>query len=235
MKKPFNVKHALVLVAVGFIMLSSVVFVYTALIPVDVLKNWTLSTDNKTYTEGDVIILTSVSEKLMSVNGTARRYIECKAQTTGSSWYRTPVNEVDVDRQPGKTSTASRVQIPNNIQGLPNTCRLYITVEYRIYYYRSFTEFATTNEFQVLPLASGQTHQPQEPVSSTVSPDSDGQVNNYGPSVTVTEGPKVASPQTDVDEPRPINPTYTPPNNQEQPGLVQQLVESVTGLVKTVI
>lgn len=136
-----------------FLVGTMIVFADLELAPVDVLQDWKLTVStNKTYYPGSTISLSSSYKKVRQVTGQATRYIQCRKPNSNEWDGFIPVSESDANRP--KTSQGSSITyigIPSSLPSLPNTCRIYINVNYRINYLRSFTEQNYSNEFTVNP------------------------------------------------------------------------------------
>lgn len=148
--KPINILlYAFSIVLVG----TMIVFADLELAPIDVLQDWKITVPtSKTYYPGSTIYLASKYKKVRQVTGTATRYIQCKKQGTNEWDGFIPVSQADATRP--KTNAGDSITyigIPSSLPTLPNTCRIYINVNYRINYLRSFVEQNYSNEFIVHP------------------------------------------------------------------------------------
>lgn len=208
--KNINFEHVSVFSVIGLIALATLLFAYTIFAPVDVLKNWTITTDKTMYSVGDTIVSTSRYNKVMSVNGQSKRYIECLNQI--GSWVRYPVLEQTADRKQGQGQTSTSTHISGVVPNVDTTCRIYTQVEYTIYMYRPFREENVSNEFKLVK---------KEGVSVTPMPST---VNSGVPFIPV--GDIEDEPiRTDVSEPPA---TVTQENPAEpQPGPIRQIIEDI--------
>lgn len=136
-----NVVSALLIVA-------SLTAIFIAIAPADVLKDWTITVPKGEYHPGNVISLSSTSTKLRKAKGDAHRAIECNIGKDSTVAYALN-DSLGVKRLPGYNEGVSSLVIPMNIANLPATCRVIITVDYRIYIFRHTTEYAASNDFTV--------------------------------------------------------------------------------------
>lgn len=155
--------------------------------PVDVIKNstWSLTTDKTSYVLGDTVTIHVVADKLRAVQGNFIRTIECKSNTGSFISYH--IADSTSNRSKGHVVTDIPIKIPFIIATLPSTCRIAFTIEYRIYTFRSFSEYNFTNTFRLSA--------PQQPVvPETVLPDSE--ATETPP--TVTEPAPMATASTPI-------------------------------------
>lgn len=128
--------------------------------PVDVLRNWNMSVggENKTFAVGQVVYFESESEKLMSVEGRADRYLVCDAK--GNYIEReVAISPVELKRPAGMNTLRKNsfdmplLQAFNDEQGnstLPRVCKLHINACYPVYGFRTHCEQAETEKFTVV-------------------------------------------------------------------------------------
>lgn len=128
--------------------------------PVDVLRNWNMSVggENKTFAVAQTVYFESESEKLMSVEGRADRYLVCDAK--GNYIEReVAIAPVDLKRPAGvNTLRKNSFQMPEidafkDEQGnstLPRVCKLHINACYTVYGFRTHCEQAETEKFTVV-------------------------------------------------------------------------------------
>ena len=177
------------------IIVALVLGMYVALWPVDVLQNWTLTTDKDTYQTNETVIVTTRFDKVRNVTGISKRYIEC--ETRNESINRIPISEGEANRSvQTKANNAIYLRIPSNIAELPSTCHIEIVVEYNIYTFRKHTESTKTPSFVV-----NQAKEAQEPTVDT--PDTDNQVVENSPSNSQTQARNLPQPNLGVAETSP--------------------------------
>lgn len=122
---------------------ASFTLAYSLLAPVDVLKDWTLTTKEMTYNNGSEITVISRLTKVMDVRGRSERFLIC-----GNQAY--PINEAIASSGFGSRQTKLNMILPDNVPNLPKKCHIDIVVNYQIYGYRPFQEEQSTNEFTVV-------------------------------------------------------------------------------------
>lgn len=139
--------------AVGI--LSSFLFLLITIIflievaPIHVLRNWHISVPSKPYHRGETLPLESTASKLRQARGEAHRTVECNSGKDSVVAY--PLNVSTANRPPGTRSTLTYLILPTNITNTPVTCRIIISVTYKVYKIRKVTENAVSNNFTVLP------------------------------------------------------------------------------------
>lgn len=139
-------------VVTALLLVSSALFIYIAVSPVDVLQNWTVTTPQEAH-PGEVVTLTIKYRKVRAVSGPSFRELECKNINESTSRY--PIDRSLGNRpvtMDGQTNTIEvDVQLPDNVPNLPRTCHITTTVNYTIYTFRTFTEFNQSNDFRLTP------------------------------------------------------------------------------------
>lgn len=142
----FNLLSILVSVS---LVLAIFIGTYVFLWPVDVIKDstWKLTVDNQIYHPGSEITVHAVADKLRPLQGTFIRTVECKATGNFVSYH---IADSLTNRQAGHVVTDIPTKLPLIIPA-PSTCRMAFVIEYKVYSFRSFSEYNTTNEFQVIP------------------------------------------------------------------------------------
>lgn len=145
--------------------LATVTLTYLALWPIDVIKNssWELTVDKSSYHVGDTATVHVVADKLKPYGGKFVRNIECKSGT--GSYVSYYIAESDSNRQAGHVETDVPIKIPSVGATLPAQCHFVFVIEYRVYSFRSFTEYNNSNEFELLPA--------QEPATPTPTTSND--------------------------------------------------------------
>lgn len=131
-----------------FLLICGFTYFTIQLAPIHVLRNWHLSVPRQSYSRGSTVPLTSSSSKLRKVRGEAHRTIECDSGR--NSFVDYPLNDSPAMRLPGTQSSVSNIIIPTSITNLPATCRIVISVTYKVYKFRKITENAVTNDFVII-------------------------------------------------------------------------------------
>lgn len=143
--KKFELILANIVAAV--LIVASITALFISIAPADVLKDWRISVPEKAYHPGEVILINSSSTKLRKASGSVHRAIECNIGKDSTVAYT--VNDSAAGRSPGYAISNSALVIPSNIANLPATCRVIITVDYRVYLFRHINEYAATNDFTI--------------------------------------------------------------------------------------
>lgn len=130
------------------LVVGSLVFAYVLLVPIDVVRNWKLTSDKGVYHAGETIEVEASYDKLMDVNGVSYYYLEC--QNPNGSLIRYPIQETEGNRPRGVGRIAIPLRIPEQISGLPATCHITISVDYTVYSFRKVTENNNSNDFEVI-------------------------------------------------------------------------------------
>lgn len=234
MRNKLKLERVVVFGIVGLAAIAAVTFILTLLLPIDVLKNWTIRTDKDEYSIGDTVTVVSTFDKVMSVNGKATRYIECNNK---GSWLRYSIAEANANRPQGVGTSQITIVIPDTVPNQDTKCRLYFESEYIVYSYRHFKEEAYSNEFHLK--LSDKATTPVEPVS-VVEESKDSILCSVLPGVEPQQLPRVEN----VPQPKPVIPVQpmpqprkqnvTPPVEKEpvQPSILQQLLESIVNLIR---
>lgn len=128
-------------------LIASFTFAFALLHPVDVLKDWKLTSQYQSYFPGTEATFSSSVTKVMSVTGHSTRYIICTAKNIET---RYQINDGKADRPLGSRTSNLTIVIPDSITSLPQTCHLNLHVDYSIYGFRSFVETVDSNNFQVI-------------------------------------------------------------------------------------
>lgn len=128
------------------IVLSSLVFAYVLLVPIDVLESWRISAKDQVYKPGESITLESSYVKAMDVNGSVYYYLECE---NGGRLARYPLSQSEGNRSAGRGDVEITLRLPSSIPKLPAQCRIAVSVDYKIYTFRTFTEKTESNWFKV--------------------------------------------------------------------------------------
>lgn len=115
--------------------------------PIQVLRDWHLQTDANSYHPNDTIELQSTSVKLRDATGKVNRVIECDSGKDSTVQYA--LNLSMAKRPPGANTSVYGLKIPSNVVDIPVTCRVVITVTYRVYWIRDITESTVSNNFVV--------------------------------------------------------------------------------------
>lgn len=131
----------------GFLVVASLTAIFISIAPADVLKDWRITVAPAAYHPGSVVIVNSSSTKLRKASGDVHRAIECNVSKDNTVAYT--VNDSSSARVPGYAASNSALVIPYNIANLPATCRVIITIDYRVYWFRHTNEYAASNDFQI--------------------------------------------------------------------------------------
>lgn len=206
-----NKRHAFKILNISLIVVLIGLVSYIAFWPVDVLANWQLKVSATSYRAGEVITVESIYEKKMAVSGTAHRYIECKDRR--DIWVRYQLSEAQADRSPGAlTGTGIQITLPTNIPNLPATCRLSISVDYKINLLKTHTEYNQTGEFTLLP-AETSSDETSDPVAASDTPSSSTTTQSGSSSSSSSSSAPTASQQP--SQPAPAQP---------EPSVIDQLL-----------
>lgn len=212
--KLINVLSFVLFATSAAILVGVVVFT----VNIDVLTNWNLALPSGDIHAGDTVLIESTYTKLRAVTGTAHRYLDCENGT--NSFIRYAINQAVADHAPGgKTGTGITLKIPTDVPDLPATCRVSVNVVYKVYPWRSVTEFNSTKDFTLLPALSAAPAVVSEVTTQT------------NQSLVVDQGQVSGS----ASSPSSSQPTTTPTpaqSNIQQPGVVMRVVTSVTSLLK---
>lgn len=144
------------------LLINIVLLAYIRFAPVDVIANdsWTITVDKSSYTEGDVIAVTSEYQKFRQVTGVAKRYLNCLSVSGANVRYE--LEEAEANREAGKNATGINVRVPE-IKEAPTKCHITIAIDYSIFGpLRHHPEQNDSNDFDVLLKSDAV---PQEPVS----------------------------------------------------------------------
>jgi hypothetical protein len=192
---------------------------------VDVLRDWKITLPPGDIHVGDTVVLQSTYTKLRSITGTATRYLDCI--NGGGTNVRYPINEARADRAPGsRTGTGVILKIPTVVPNLPAKCRISIVVAYKVYPWRTVTEFQSSREFTLLPSVT--------PVGESSS------ATQTSQSLSVVPGPVAGSSSNNalVSEDVQSSILQNPGNQQAvsvdpepRPNFIQRLLMSVTNVL----
>lgn len=130
----------------------SLLFGYLALVPIDVLKDWKLTVaQNSTFHPGETVKVHNQVDKTKALKPFAHRNIECIGSNgTFVSYHIADIPEnIQNNIRTGPIVSDIQFKIPDDIPNLPTTCRFSITTDYRIVFFRTVTEYNTSNEFRV--------------------------------------------------------------------------------------
>ena len=194
---------------------------------ITVLKDWQIVLPTGDIHAGDTVIVQSIYTKLRSVKGTAVRYIECK---TGTGIYvRYPLSTAIADHAPGVAKgTGFVAKMPTGIP-TPASCMISINVTYKVYPWRSVTEFATSRQFTLLSpvslasVSASATQTNQLPTQSSDSSPVQFSSSNTTPATTPTQSNNVQA-----------SPVSTTPSQSALKG-VQSLIERLSNNIKEIL
>lgn len=142
-----RIANAALYTLAAVIFATTAVFLYLFVAPMPVLKNWRIVAPAGNYHVGDTIIIQSLFTKLRPVDGVAHRSLECTGAQGADVAY--PVNIATANHvAQAKAGVGIPIVIP--LIPTPTKCRLAISIEYKIYPFRTVTEFATSNQFNVV-------------------------------------------------------------------------------------
>lgn len=133
-------------------LLIGLILVFINIAPIQVLRNFTITTDKKVYKVGQTMQVTSKAIKLRKAGGDVHRTIEC--DSSGNRIIGYTINTQEAISKPGKSSKPYNIVIPTSIANLPVTCRLVVSVNYHIFTIgrvslRNITEYTVSNDFMV--------------------------------------------------------------------------------------
>lgn len=137
---------ALYTVAVA-IFAATALAVYLFLVPAPVLRDWHVTAPTGNFRVGDTIIVQSLFTKLRPVDGVSHRTLICNHR--GGSEVAYPVNDAVANH---RAQSGAGVGIPVTIPLVvtPAKCKLAISIEYKVYPFRTVTEYGTSNSFNVV-------------------------------------------------------------------------------------
>lgn len=198
---------------------SYVLFVFSAVVlgfsiyfttNIHVLDNWTLEAPAGPLHAGDAVVLISKYTKLKDVDGTAKRYIECR--NDNNVFIRYQLNEALADRAAGAAGTGIPVKIPSNIPNLPTTCRFSISIEYHVLPFKPTPEKNQTKEFHLLPPVVASTPPLTAIRQSSAQTGAPVSVQGYPSSVNSTPSLQSAQQETSlvVNQPNILQRTFSP-------------------------
>lgn len=133
--------------------LSAIIFSGTAIVlyllvsPIQVLSDWRVEAPSGSYHIGDIIVVQSIFTKLKDVHGVSTRTLVCDNLQGSTVSY--PINSaaaVSVAKK--KTGVGITIVIPEVVT--PAKCSVNISIEYKVYPFKTVTEFATSNQFNVV-------------------------------------------------------------------------------------
>jgi hypothetical protein len=128
-------------ITTGLILLCIVVLDFLLFWPVDVLQDWHIHVEPKTYRRGETLAITSTFTKVREAKAEASRYLKC----SGTKY---PVSESQGGRKPGTATRELAAIVPDTVP-VPSTCSFGIEATYRIYGIRRHTETQNSNMFEV--------------------------------------------------------------------------------------
>lgn len=129
------------------IFVAIAVFIFLLITPIDVLSNWHVVAPEGSFKVGDTIVVQSLFTKKRNVDGMSHRSLLCDNATGSEVAY--PVNDAVANHAAqAKAGVGILVTIPPIVA--PATCKLAISIEYKVYPFRTVTEFATSNTFKVI-------------------------------------------------------------------------------------
>lgn len=196
-------------------------FGYILFWPVDVLTDWTLKLPAKSFVAGQEVTIDSRYNKVTAVSGESHRYIECNDKSGIKVRY--PLNEAIADRKPGQgRGTGVQVTLPTTIPDLPTTCRISISIEYRINLLKTHTEYNETNDFELLPESAAKTGT-DKTVVSVVTSSSTPDRQETSQAQPTSSSPEPAS----QPEQQPQTVTPAPQQAEQQPSLVERLLNLI--------
>lgn len=129
------------------IFMTTAVFLYLFVAPINVLSNWRIVAPAGNYHVGDTVIVQSLFTKLRSVDGVSHRSLICTGAQGSSVAY--PVNQA-VANHAAQSKAGVGIPIIVPLVPVPTKCKLAISIEYKVYPFRTVTEFATSNSFNVV-------------------------------------------------------------------------------------
>lgn len=172
------------------------------LVPIHVLRDWKISVVPGKYQLGSVIPVSSSSSKLRKAEGEAHRTIECNSGKDSVVDYT--LNNSQAKRLPGTRITITNLIIPTNITNTPVTCRIVISVTYKVYKIRKITENAVSNDFTVI--------ESKAPVVTKTIYIQSTNLQTELPSQTTTSFQTTSNPQTE-----PMTASVTTPSAPSEP------------------
>lgn len=206
----FSAFNALIWTATLAILLGVAGGLYVVFGPVDVLKNWEMSVgQSQTFIAGEPAYFSSKSEKIISIEGRADRYLVCDA-TANDIEREIPITSIPLNRPAGVNQErqnafdvpkASAFNNEKDETTLPRLCKLHIDACYTLWGFRSHCEQAETEKFTVIAKANG---------DETGEENASGQ-NNAGS--TYQQGTQQNQSQAQQQEQNPTGSTQTTTNN----------------------
>lgn len=129
------------------IFVATIVVVYLLVAPIRVLNNWRIIAPEGQFKIGDTIVVQSLFNKTREVDGMAHRTLICSNSSGAEVAY--PINDAIANHQAqNKAGVGIPITIPLIVT--PSVCKLAISIEYKVYPFRTVTEYTTSNLFKVV-------------------------------------------------------------------------------------
>lgn len=142
-----KVANAALYVLAIAILCATALATFLFIAPETVLKDWRVVAPTGNYHVGETIVVQSLFTKLKDVDGVSHRSLLCTDPQGATVAYM--INDAIANHQAqSKAGVGVPVTIPLVVT--PTKCKLAISIEYKIYPFRTITEYATSNSFNVV-------------------------------------------------------------------------------------
>lgn len=131
----------------GLLVLTTLYLMLILLIPVDILKNWRITTENKIYHPGSRVVLEVEYEKIRESAATTYYSLECKRINGSHRTYS--LFQVEAKKAKSKGTVKVPVDLPRIILDLPTECRISVKAYYHVFSIRDVLEENVSNYFTV--------------------------------------------------------------------------------------
>lgn len=147
-----NIRRNIFSIVCSFLLIVGIVLVVAELTPIQVLRNFVITTDKTSYNSGGTVLIISHATKLRKAYGLVNRTIECDNGRDKVVDYQ--INSSLANGGTGKSNKPSTIVLPTNIANTPATCRLVVAVKYNVLtwgrlHLRTITQNAVSNDFIV--------------------------------------------------------------------------------------
>jgi hypothetical protein len=129
------------------IFLATALVLYALVIPITVLHDWRVVAPAGTYKVGQTIVIQSLFTKTKEVDGVSHRNLLCINPTNAEVAY--PIDNAVANHQAAHNAGVG-IPITIPLVVTPTTCELQISIEYKVYPFRTVTQYATSNPFKVV-------------------------------------------------------------------------------------
>lgn len=130
-----------------FLVIGTLTIAYIQLIPVNILKNWRITSTEQSYKVGDQVILNIEYEKIRESAATTYYSLECKRPNGSLKTY--PLFHVEAKKKKSSGTVKVPVDLPKSIADTPTDCRVAIKAYYHVFTLRDVLEENVSNYFEV--------------------------------------------------------------------------------------